>query len=161
MWLFLASEAMLFASLFSAYVMLRAGALEWPKPVSAFPWLETLLLVGASAAFSRERIRLIAAHTFGLTFVVIKLAGDLALIDKGITPATSLMLGLLVRAHRRARRSRARAGRFSPAGWPGPSYRMSVENPRTLACAGSTPRVDTGCSSISIWLLIVVSFYVV
>jgi heme/copper-type cytochrome/quinol oxidase subunit 3 len=30
-WLFLASEAMLFGSLFSGYVLLRAGAETWPK----------------------------------------------------------------------------------------------------------------------------------
>jgi cytochrome c oxidase subunit 3 len=30
-WLFLASEAMLFASLLSAYVLLRAGASTWPE----------------------------------------------------------------------------------------------------------------------------------
>ena len=36
--------------------MLRAGALEWPEPVSAFPWLETVLLVGASAAFGANAV---------------------------------------------------------------------------------------------------------
>ncbi len=30
-WLFLASEVMLFGALFSAYVLLRVGALEWPR----------------------------------------------------------------------------------------------------------------------------------
>ena len=30
MWFFLASEAMLFGGLFSGYVLLRTGALEWP-----------------------------------------------------------------------------------------------------------------------------------
>src|SRR5215831_19009762 len=29
-WLFLASEAMLFGGLFSGYVLLRTGAVEWP-----------------------------------------------------------------------------------------------------------------------------------
>ncbi len=31
MWLFLASEIMLFGGLFSAYVLLRTGATEWPR----------------------------------------------------------------------------------------------------------------------------------
>jgi cytochrome c oxidase subunit 1 len=91
MWLFLASEAMLFASLFSGYVMLRTGASEWPAGPGGFPWLETVLLVGASAAFGTGRLRLIASNALGLTFVIIKIFGDLALIDQGITPATNLM----------------------------------------------------------------------
>ncbi|MEO7132962.1 MAG: cbb3-type cytochrome c oxidase subunit I [Vicinamibacterales bacterium] len=158
MWLFLASEAMLFASLFSAYVMLRAGAVEWPKPLSGFPWVETLLLVGASAAFSRERIRLIAAHALGLTFVVIKLVGELALIDNGITPATSVFWACwfaLSGVH-----AVHVLGGAAFTGWlAGPSYRMSVEDPdRWLARIGATRRywmfVDL------IWLLLVASFYV-
>lgn len=31
-WLFLASEVMLFGALFSAYIILRSGAATWPKP---------------------------------------------------------------------------------------------------------------------------------
>ena len=30
MWLFLASEVMLFGSLFSSYALLRSGAMSWP-----------------------------------------------------------------------------------------------------------------------------------
>jgi len=29
-WLFLASEVMLFAALFSSYILLRVGSVEWP-----------------------------------------------------------------------------------------------------------------------------------
>ena len=36
-WLFLASEVMLFGSLFSAYVLLRTGAPFWPEFAWAFP----------------------------------------------------------------------------------------------------------------------------
>ncbi len=31
-WLFLASEVMLFGALFSTYIILRTGAESWPKP---------------------------------------------------------------------------------------------------------------------------------
>ena len=31
-WLFLASEVMLFGALFSSYILLRTGAAEWPPP---------------------------------------------------------------------------------------------------------------------------------
>ena len=134
MWLFLASEAMLFASLFSAYVMLRMGAVEWPEPISGFPWLETLLLVGASATFSKERIRLIAAHTFALTFVVIKVFSDLALISKGITPDTNLMWACwfaLTGVH-----ALHVLGGAIFTGWlAGPAYRMSQAGSGSLGCA--------------------------
>lgn len=157
MWLFLASEAMLFASLFSAYVMLRAGAVQWPQPIAGFPWLETVLLVGASATFSKERIRLIAAHTFALTFVVIKVLGDLELISKGITPGTNLMWACwfaLTGVH-----LLHVLGGAIYTGWlGGPSYRMSQEDPvRFAARIDATRRywlfVDL------IWLMIVAGFY--
>ena len=77
---------MLFASLFAGYVMLRFGAVTWPDRFSGFPWLETLLLVGASAAFGATRIRLIASHALGLTFVVIRLVTDVSAIGNGATP---------------------------------------------------------------------------
>ena len=35
-WLFLASEVMLFGSLFSAYALLRMGATSWPRPVARY-----------------------------------------------------------------------------------------------------------------------------
>jgi cytochrome c oxidase subunit 1 len=91
-WLLLASLTMFVGSLFSAYVMLRAGSLEWPKPFAVFPWLETALLVGASAAFAEERIRLIGAHALGLTFVFLRVLADVAMIRKGLLPSASLQL---------------------------------------------------------------------
>jgi heme/copper-type cytochrome/quinol oxidase subunit 3 len=159
MWLFLASEAMLFASLFSAYVMLRAGAVEWPKPIAGFPWLETVLLVGASATFSKERIRLIAAHTFALTFVVIKLVSDLALIRKGITPATDVMWACWF-ALSGVHLLHVLGGAVFTGWLGGPSYRMSQEDPDRFAARIDATRrywlfVDF------IWLLLVLSFYVV
>jgi cytochrome c oxidase subunit III len=50
-WLFLASEVMLFGGLFSAYVLLRAGATAWPEgsSVSSVPLgaLNTLVLLAS------------------------------------------------------------------------------------------------------------------
>jgi heme/copper-type cytochrome/quinol oxidase subunit 3 len=157
MWLFLASEAMLFASLFSAYVMLRAGSIEWPKPIGGFPWLETVLLIGASAAFSRERIRLIAANALALTFVVIKVVGDLALIERGITPATSVMWACwfaLTGVH-----ALHVLGGALFTGWlAGPSYRMSQDNSeRWLARIDATRRYWLFVDFI--WLMLVIGFY--
>ena len=87
-WLFIASEAVLFGSLFAGYVLMRAGSTTWPGPVGGFPWLETLLLVGASASFGPKRSQLVVSNTLGLTFVVIRVLNDVALVNKGITPST-------------------------------------------------------------------------
>jgi heme/copper-type cytochrome/quinol oxidase subunit 3 len=159
MWLFLGSETMLFASLFSGYVMLRVGAIDWPKPIGGFPWLETVLLVGASAAYNRERIRLIAANALGLTFVVIAALNAAALVSKGTTPATNLMWACwftLTGVH-----AIHVLGGAVWTGWVGgPAYRMSVEDPpRFLARVESTRRywwfVDV------VWLFIVAAFYLI
>src|SRR5436190_21736283 len=51
-WLFLASEVMLFAALFSSYILLRIGSVEWPHgwqelnvPMAAF---NTVVLIASS-----------------------------------------------------------------------------------------------------------------
>ena len=51
-WLFLASEVMLFGALFSSYILLRTGATEWPRgdeilniPLAT---LNTFILIGSS-----------------------------------------------------------------------------------------------------------------
>jgi len=68
-WLFLASEVMLFGGLFSAYFMLRAGALDRWRPLTSHATtavLNTVLLLGGSAALSiavrMARARRIAAY---------------------------------------------------------------------------------------------------
>ena len=69
------------------------GASEAWQPIPGFPWLETALLIGTSAAFGDTRFRVIGAHALSLTFVIIKVLSDLALMRTGISPATSLMWG--------------------------------------------------------------------
>src|SRR5436309_7905120 len=51
-WLFLSSEVMLFAALFSSYILLRIGSVEWPHgwqelnvPMAAF---NTVVLISSS-----------------------------------------------------------------------------------------------------------------
>jgi heme/copper-type cytochrome/quinol oxidase subunit 3 len=60
MWLFLASEAMFFASLFSSYVLLRTGAARWPdsSELLSLPiaLVDSVLLVGAAVAVGVTRI---------------------------------------------------------------------------------------------------------
>jgi heme/copper-type cytochrome/quinol oxidase subunit 3 len=159
MWLFLASEALLFGSLFAGYVMLRAGSSNWPGPIGGFPWLETLLLVGASAAFGSKRSQLVVSNTLGLTFVVMKVLNDVAFIGKGITPWTDLMWALwftLTGVHA----LHVLAGAIFTGWLAGPSFTMATEDrERWLARIEATRRYWLFLDAV--WLAIVASFYVV
>jgi cytochrome c oxidase subunit 1 len=159
MWLFLASEAMFFASLFSGYVMLRAGAISWPERFQGFPWLETVLLVGASALFGPSRFRLIGSHALALTFVVIKVGNDVLMIRNGAPPAANLMLAnwyTLTWVHA----FHVFAGAIFTGWLAGPSFRMAEEErERWLARIDATRKywlfVDL------VWLALVVGFFFV
>src|SRR5476651_1171561 len=62
MWLFLASEVMLFGSLFSAYALLRSGAASWPDQTSIvnarLAGVNTLVLIASSVMILRGRASL-------------------------------------------------------------------------------------------------------
>ena len=110
MWLFLASEVMLFGSLFSSYALLRSGAASWPDqssivnlPLAA---ANTVVLVASSGAILRARaavragdlagFRRVMAVTalLGMVFLAIKgfeYAGELG---AGLLPSTSNFLGI-------------------------------------------------------------------
>jgi len=155
--LFLASEAILFGLLFSGYVMLRAGSAEWPASFAGFPWLETLLLVGASAAFGAKRSQLVVSNALGLTFVVIRLLNDLAMIDKGRLPANDLMLAswfTLAGVHA----LHVLAGAVFTGWLAGPSFAMASEDRgRWLARIEATRRCWLYLDLV--WLFIVIGFY--
>ena len=159
MWLFIASEAVLFGSLVAGYVMLRAGSTAWPGPVGAFPWLETLLLVGASAAFGSKRSQLVVSNALGLTFVVIKVIGDAALISKGITPSTDLRWACwftLTGVHA----AHVLGGAIFTGWLAGPSFKTAAEDrDRWLARIDATFRYWLFLDLV--WLLIVSGFYFV
>jgi cytochrome c oxidase subunit 3 len=88
-WLFLASEVMLFGGLFSAYVFLRLGAEDgyWPHGLLDVPvgTLNTVILIASSITivlgwaslkmrqYARYRIFLLATILLGAVFLVIKL----------------------------------------------------------------------------------------
>lgn len=62
-WLFLASEVMLFGGLFSAYIFLRLGAVSWPEgssllsvPIATF---NTLVLIGSSVTMVLSWVALV------------------------------------------------------------------------------------------------------
>lgn len=87
-WLFLASEVMLFGGLFSAYVLLRAGADIWPRGFEVLEIrlgaLNTAVLMAATAVMvvarrrsaagdlTRARVLLGACAALGLIFIGLK-----------------------------------------------------------------------------------------
>src|SRR5688500_19305428 len=87
-WLFLASEVMLFGALFASYILIRVGAPTWPRgdtildvPLATF---NTIVLIASSVTmvmawaslmrhrFGTFRIYMGATILIGLTFLVVK-----------------------------------------------------------------------------------------
>src|SRR6202521_2761282 len=77
-WLFLASEVMLFGALFSTYIILRMGAPEWPHQELNIPLgaINTVILISSSVtmvmAWASLKLNKWGAHRFYLvaTFVL-------------------------------------------------------------------------------------------
>ena len=109
-WLFLASEVMLFGSLFSAYALLRTGAPAWPEQsaVLSVPLatLNTLILISSSVtmvlswaalkAHSLGRYRRYMGLTLllGAGFLVVKAIEYGDKLAQGLVPATDNFLAL-------------------------------------------------------------------
>ena len=109
-WLFLASEVMLFGSLFASYIMLRVGADSWPRgdtyldvPLAT---LNTVILISSSVtmvlawaslvkgSFGRFRLFLGITILCGLAFLVIKFIEYSTKFHHGYFPATNTFLGI-------------------------------------------------------------------
>jgi heme/copper-type cytochrome/quinol oxidase subunit 3 len=109
-WLFLASEVMLFGSLFSSYALLRMGAESWPDQSSIvsvpLATLNTVILIASSVTMvlswaalknrNLTRYRLYMGLTFlcGAAFLVVKAVEYGDKLSHGLVPATSIFLGL-------------------------------------------------------------------
>jgi cytochrome c oxidase subunit III len=109
-WLFLASEVMLFGSLFSSYVLLRSGAATWPvqSEVLSVPLatLNTVVLISSSITMvlawaalknnSLARYRLFMGLTLlcGAIFLGVKGIEYGDKFSHGLYPATNNFLGL-------------------------------------------------------------------
>lgn len=109
-WLFLASEVMLFGSLFSCYVLLRSGAPAWPdqSQVVSVPLatLNTVILISSSITMvlawaslkagtvSRYRAFMGATLALGTAFLAVKAIEYSDKLGHGLTPATDNFLGL-------------------------------------------------------------------
>jgi cytochrome c oxidase subunit 3 len=109
-WLFLASEVMLFGALFSSYALLRMGAPTWPDQSSVLnvplATLNTVVLISSSvtmvlawAALKMQRLdryRLYMGLTFlaGVAFLTVKTLEYREKFAHGLYPATNNFLGL-------------------------------------------------------------------
>ena len=109
-WLFLASEMMLFGSLFSSYALLRSGAMTWPDqssilnvPLAA---INTVVLIASSVVILRAAAsmrtgnveafrRLMAtAALLGIVFLAIKSLEYRGELAEGLRPSMSNFVGL-------------------------------------------------------------------
>lgn len=109
-WLFLASEVMLFGSLFSSYALLRSGAPGWPdqSAVLSVPLatLNTIILISSSATMVLSWVAVKAARldrfrrymgltlALGAAFLVVKAIEYGDKFAHGLVPATDNFLGL-------------------------------------------------------------------
>ena len=99
MWLFIASEVMLFGGLFSAYVLIRSGAADWGIQGDFLTLVKGLSLTGplllAAVALRRgDRGSLYVTTALGLTFLLLKLAGYAEMSRAGLLPSSSTFLAL-------------------------------------------------------------------
>jgi heme/copper-type cytochrome/quinol oxidase subunit 3 len=110
MWLFIASEVMLFGGLFSAYVLLRNGATDWPRGRDVLHVtngiVNTILLLAAAgcvalayraalgSAVARARTALFAASCCGVVFLAFKTVEYREELLRGFTARTSTFAAL-------------------------------------------------------------------
>jgi cytochrome c oxidase subunit III len=107
-WLFLASEVMLFGALFSTYIILRVGASEWPRG-ELDVWLgmaNTFILIGSSVTmvmawaslklkdWSKHRWYLIATFLLAAIFLVNKYFEYADHLTRGEGPAHNTFLAI-------------------------------------------------------------------
>lgn len=110
MWLFLASEVMLFGGLFSAYVLLRTGSANWPVgssllsvPIGTF---NTIVLISSSITmglakgslrnrdFSKFRIHLGLTVLLAMLFLAAKSLEYMTKFSHHMYPETSIFLAI-------------------------------------------------------------------
>jgi heme/copper-type cytochrome/quinol oxidase subunit 3 len=106
MWLFLASEVMLFGGLFSAYVLLRSGAADWPAGSTissvtpgavntAILLLSSMTIAMARGRSSGKARRMLGATAaLGALFLGIKAFEYATKLQDGLYPSSSTFLAL-------------------------------------------------------------------
>jgi cytochrome c oxidase subunit III len=171
-WLFLASEIMLFGSLFSAYALIRSGADQWPDqssmlnlPLAA---INTALLVLSSFTIGRAlsalkaggRYRLFMGLTIllGVIFLGVKLFEWNDKLAHGLLPSTNNFFGLyftMTGAHA----AHLAAGILVNAFLWGPGMRMHASEPARYAGRVAIARLYWNFVDI-VWIALFVVLYV-
>ena len=109
-WLFLASEVMLFGALFASYILIRTGAPTWPRGDEVLDvWLatfNTIVLISSSvtmvmawaslkrANFSKYKLFMGLTVLLGFGFLIIKYIEYSAKFHHGLYPSTSTFLAI-------------------------------------------------------------------
>jgi len=106
-WLFLASEVMLFGALFSAYALLRVSAVNWPSgrdvlSVTRGAANTAILLVMTGFAWRARsagdiaagRRRLLVASILAMMFLVVKGVEYSSELGRGLVPSVSTFLAM-------------------------------------------------------------------
>ena len=109
-WLFLASEVMLFGALFATYLMLRIGSSDWPLGTTYLDpkWaaINTLVLITSSVTmvmawamsakrnFPMFRVYMLLTVGLGLVFMCIKYIEYTAKFDHHYYPSTHVFLAI-------------------------------------------------------------------
>jgi heme/copper-type cytochrome/quinol oxidase subunit 3 len=168
MWLFLASEAMLFGGLFSGYVLLRAGSPAWPSGEGMLsPWhaaLATVIIAAAAAALAAgpgrgTRMRLAVSALLAAVFLAVKIAEYRAKIAAGLLPSSNLLLGCWYTLTAMHAVHVAAGG--TAAGWlAGPGWRVTAALPDRLKARLEAVRLYWYFVDL-VWLGILTAFYLV
>jgi len=107
-WLFLASEVMLFGSLFASYILLRTGYADWGHGSEALSvpmaTLNTIVLIGSSVTMvlawassverNEKKFKIFQALTvgLGLVFLIVKYFEYTAKFHHGLYPSSSTFM---------------------------------------------------------------------
>jgi len=109
-WLFLASEVMLFGGLFSTYIVLRVGATDWPLGATylsiPMAFANTIILISSSVTmvlswaslelndFKKHKLYLGLTILLALAFLVVKYFEYSAKFHHGLFPSTNNFLAI-------------------------------------------------------------------
>ena len=109
-WLFLASEVMLFGALFSTYIIMRVGAINWPEGSSILnvpmATVNTFVLIASSITilmswaalklddFGKFKTYMALTIALSCVFLVIKYFEYSAKFSHGLYPSTSTFLAI-------------------------------------------------------------------
>src|SRR6185295_18788395 len=103
-WLFIASEVMLFGALFSAYALLRTSATSWPSGLQLFGWTtplwNTVILLLVAVGWWNARTakdpswHMLSSTAFALVFLVRKSGEYMTDVSHGLLPSTNTFLAV-------------------------------------------------------------------